>query len=510
MAKRRGRRLVLGVGAVLCAGALSGCAQQYRSQLVSINAAGTNSGSGVSDHQSFSPDGTKIVFDSTSVDLDPKDTNASSDVYLRDLSTGTTRLLSLNAAGTGPGNRASSRPVFSPDGTKVLFVSSAANLGPPSDSDNVNDLFVRDLTTGTTSLVSVNSAGTDGGSLASDMPVFSPDSTKVAFRSRAFDLVPNDANATYDIFVRDLVAGTTELVTVNQAGTGSGSVDPEKPAAGSLFAPDSQRVVFVSSADDLVPDDANGDSDVFLRNLAAGTTRQVSTTSTGAGGNGAGSFAPAISSDGTRIAFESFSTNLDTTVTDTNDEIDVYVKDLTTDATRLVSVNAAGTAAGAGGESRAPVFRPGTAQVAFTSAATGLTASSANGIAQVYLRDLTTGTTTLVTKSSAGDRGANGPTAGPLFNADGTKLAFNTSAGDLGPKDTNATTDVYVKDLPGGIISLVSFDTAGDNAGNGASFQPQFQPLGAKIAFLSWASNVAAPDHDTDQDVFLASVVASG
>jgi Tol biopolymer transport system component len=509
MAKRQGRRLVLGVGAVLCAGALSGCAQQYRSQLVSINAAGTNSGSAESGNFTFSPDGTKIVFDSTSVDLvSPATPSGATHVYLRDLTTGKTRLVSVNAAGTGPANRRAMRPVLSPDGTKVAFVSSATNMGPPSDGDNVDDVFVRDLTSNTTSLVSVNASGTDGGSSASAAPVWSPDSTKVAFRSGAADLGPTDTNGQDDVYVRDLVAHTTALVSINHLGTAAGAADPDTDSERAAFSPDGTKIAFQSWATDLVPNDANGRVDVFVRDLTTSTTRLVSTDSTGTVGANGFSVGPVFSPDSTRVAFESQASNLGPT--DANGVTDIYVKDLTTGATSLATINVTGAAAGAG-PARLPVFVPGRAQLAFSSEAPDLVANDTNGSQEdIFIRDLATGTTQLVTTGQAGASGTSGMSTVPVFNADGTRMAFVSAASNFGPKDTNNTFDVYVKDLPGGITSLVSFNAAGDNAANGQSSVPQFQPHGTKIAFVSWASNLVALDHDLDQDVFLASVVASG
>lgn len=89
-------------------------------------------------------------------------------------------------------------------------------------------------------------------------------------------------------------------------------------------------------------------------------------------------------------------------------------------------------------------------------------------------------------------------------------MAFVSLASDFGPKDTNANVDVYVKDLPDGVTSLVSSNAAGDNSANGQSSTPLFQPNGTKIGFVSFATNLVALDHDPDQDIFLASVVPSG
>ncbi|PYU86903.1 MAG: hypothetical protein DMG08_29045, partial [Acidobacteria bacterium] len=136
-------------------------------------------------------------------DLVASDTNFNIDVFVRDLKTGTTTLVSVNSAGTGSGNSDSSANVMSADGRFVAFHSGASDL-VPSDTNGTEDVFVRDLKTGATTLVSVNNAGTGSGNSFSDSPVISADGRFVAFRSGASNLVANDTNGNFDVFVRSL------------------------------------------------------------------------------------------------------------------------------------------------------------------------------------------------------------------------------------------------------------------------------------------------------------------
>lgn len=393
------------VGALVCASLLGGCAQKYRSELVSINAAGNNSASRESGNFSFTPDGNKIVFDSTSADLVSPTTPAEQSlVYIRDLTTRTTRLVSVNAAGTGPANRQAHTSALSPDGTKVAFLSSATNMGTPTDGDNVVDVFVRDLVANTTTLVSVNAAGDDGGSQSSQEPVWSPDGTKIAFRSFAWDLGPTDTNTAGDIYVRDLVAGTTTLVTVNAEGTDSGDKTPGEVDQDAVFSPDSQRIAFASRDTDLVPGGTTGQLHVYLRDLGEATTTLVSPNGAGAPATNGASYNPVFSPDGQWLVFESQASNLGPT--DTNDLPDVYARNLAAGTTSLVSVNTAGTAGGAG-NSALPVFQPGTTKVAFNSASGDLASNDTNGTTDIFLRDLVAGTTQLLTVRQPGGRSAN-------------------------------------------------------------------------------------------------------
>ena len=139
-------------------------------------------------------------------------------------------LVSVNTSGTDGGNEASRDATMSADGTKVVFQSNAGDLGP-DDAGAESDIYVRDLTTGTTDLVSVNMADTDGGDADSYAPRITPDGSKVVFESDASDLISDDAGNDRDILVRDLVAETTTLVSANAAGTDGGSGSVRQPVS---------------------------------------------------------------------------------------------------------------------------------------------------------------------------------------------------------------------------------------------------------------------------------------
>jgi hypothetical protein len=246
----------------------------------------------------ISADGTKVVFESEATNLDPRDADSTTDVFVHDLATGTTTLVSVDSAGV-KGNSYSFQPSISDDGTKVAFYSSATNLDP-DDFDSTYDVFVHDLDTGTTELVSVDSDGVKGNS-QSYGPSINDDGTKVAFTSEATNLDPDDTSGYADIFVRDLDTGTTELASVNSDGVkGSGS-SPMSSISG-----DGTKVAFQSTATNLHADDTNGKSDVFVRDTVAGTTEIASTPSidSSTGGNG-DSYDPAISAMGEQVAFHS-------------------------------------------------------------------------------------------------------------------------------------------------------------------------------------------------------------
>ena len=476
------RRLAAGAALVACAGAVAACEPapppSWTSELVSVSPDGT--AAGTSDYPVFSPDGTKVAFRSNQGDFGPTDTNGWEDVYVRDLATGTTSLVSVNAAGTDSGDDASSSiPSFDASGTRVAFTSSASDL-VEGDGNGSVDVFVRDLTTATTTLVSVNADGTGSGNGYSMSPVFSPDGTAVAFTSIATDLGPPDGNGYGDVYLRDLTAGQTTLVSADDTGAavyqgGSGPVS---------FTPDGAGVVFVGSG-------PYGQI-VQLRDLVSETTTLVSAAPDGSTGFG-GSAAPVLSPDGTKVAFES--TVADFGPTDTNGEWDVYVRDLVAGTTSLVSTDAGGGDS-ANGRSLRPVFSPDSSSIAFTSFGSDFGPTDTHPTLDVYVRDLESGVIDLVSANPAGTDSASadsGAWNSVEFDPGGTHLAFISSADDLGPVDTNTMPDVYVRDLVHGITSLVSANGAGTDSGDsdsGYGSDVSFSPDGGRILFESRATDL--------------------
>ncbi|MGH9042048.1 MAG: Calx-beta domain-containing protein, partial [Acidimicrobiia bacterium] len=240
--------------------------------LVTVNATGTASGAGdpFSFRAALSADGTRVYFDSTATDLitgfDDGNAPAEPEVYVRDLDAATTTLVSVNATGTASGNAISVATfAVSADGNRIVFASAASDLAAP-DTDNADgDLFVRDVDAATTTLVTVNATGTDSANGdAGGFPTISADGNRVAFVSSAPDLAAPDTDTDADIFVRNLNAATTTLVSVNAAGTDSGNDVSELHS----ISPDGTRVGFSSDASDLVATDTNGETDMFVASLA--------------------------------------------------------------------------------------------------------------------------------------------------------------------------------------------------------------------------------------------------
>jgi len=316
---------------------------------------------------------------------------------------------------------------LSEDGARAVFTSSASNL-VAGDTNNNNDVFVHEVATAETTRVSVASDGSQANS-ASTESVISPDGRFVAFQSTATNLVADDTDGTWDVFVRDLAARQTACVSCTARGTtGNGHSFRASISRQGRF------VAFTSRASDLVAGDTNGEYDVFVRDMLTGMTSLVSVSSDGAPAQGASTL-PAITPDGRFVAFVSSADNL--VVGDTDYRADVFVHDRQTGSTSLVSVAKDGSQSEIGFLDEVEISSDGR-YVVF---AAGYTQADEN----VFVHDRQTGTTTPVNLASDGTQG-NGYSMRPSLSADGRFVAFFSSSSNLVPDDTNSVDDFFVRD----------------------------------------------------------------
>jgi Tol biopolymer transport system component len=327
--------------------------------------------------------GTRVVFTSAAGNLVPRDANHVTDVFARD---GDGPIVRVSVAtGGGEANGPSSEPDISADGRYVAFTSSASNL-VPGDTNRRPDVFLRDLVTGTTTRVSVTTAGRQAAG-ASTTPAISADGRVVSFASTAPQLVPHDRNGLPDVFVRDLRAQRTERVSVGAGGREQSRAVIAPFTQVSDLSADGRYVVFDSDAPNLVGGDVNRHTDVFLRDRLRHTTELVSLSSTNAEGDN-DSFAPTISADGRFVTFESFASNL---APGDGPREDVMLRDLAGRATTVVNVPADGSV-------RKPELvrqllqRPAVSHdgrfALFTSTAPGMAGGDGNGVEDVFVRAL--------------------------------------------------------------------------------------------------------------------------
>jgi hypothetical protein len=331
------------------------------------------------DDASFQPAlsavGRFVAFWSYAANLDGFDTNQAADVFVRDRLNGTTERVSVRSNGD-EGDGGSYRAVLSADGRFVAFESDATNL-VFGDTNQSTDIFVRDRQNATTRRVSVDSAGNEANPGGSFDPALSADGKVVAFSSRADNLVAGDTNLTYDVFVHQRGSGVTTRVSVDSAGNQSawGSVHPALSADGHVVA-------FESGAQDLVAGDTNWKTDVFVHDRPTATTERVSISSSGAEADDHSGMA-SLSADGQIVAFTTLATNL--VPDDANGVSDVLVRDRGAGTTTLASFDCAWNAGDAASD-WARVSDDGQL-VVFGSYATTLVDGDSNGVADVFVDD---------------------------------------------------------------------------------------------------------------------------
>lgn len=348
--------------------------------------------------------------------------------------------------------------------------------------------------------VSVTSAGgqVEG---VSDHPSISSDGQIVAFQSSASGLVPGDSNGNEDIFVHDLLAGATTRVSVASDGSqaDTGSHDPSISGNG-------RYVAFATDATNLVPELTGGvveeGVDVFVHDRNTGTTTRESVSSTGQETKD-WCTAPSLSHDGRYVAFTAWDTGWEVLPSyppgrDENLKTDVYLRDRTAGATRIVSFGLVPAGSAANGDSDQPRISGNGLYVVFHSTAANLRTIDTNGVGDVYVYSVMASHTTRVPEAME----PNAESLHPSIDYEGRYIAFASDATNLVPGDTNGKRDVFVYDRHNGNMELVSRNSDGE-LGNELSDYPSISPDGRYVAFSSHAANLVPDDENNAQDVFL-------
>ncbi len=328
-------------------------------------------------------------------------------------------------------------------------------------------------------------------------PSVGDDRSCVAFHSPASDLVGGDANGAGDVFVK-YPGGQITRASVRHDG---GEADGRSTFASTT--PDCRYLVFASTATNLVTDtpDTNGASDIYLKDLQTGYVERISLSSTGQEpAPGKDSRFPQISQDGRYVVFQSEANNL--VGGDTNPGWDVFVRDRATRTTERVSVSSSGIEGN--NFSTRPAISADGRYVVFHSWASNLVLGDTNNKVDVFLRDRQTGTTERVSVSSSGGN-PDGESQFPKVSADGRYVVFHSTASNLIAGDTNGQRDVFFKDRQAGTTQRVSVSSSGTQ-GNGPSGFASISSSGERICFHSQASNLIEGDTNSEQDVFVAAV----
>jgi Tol biopolymer transport system component len=542
-------------------------------ELVSANAAGTGGGNGHSISGQASAYGRYVVFQSNASDLVPGDTNGVSDIFLRDTYTGTTLLIS-EAADGGCANGASTEPVMTPDGTCVVFISAATNL-VAGDTNGIPDVFVRDLITQTTSLVSVKAAGNGSPPMATmATPTITPDGRFVAFFSTAINLAPGvPATSQGEIYVRDLLAGATIWASMNAAATVSTvlQLDP-MPSTHPVISDDGRYVAFKTGWTNGTVSPATlgalgAPAVVFFQyDSVNGTTTILSTNGYPPWPNCDDVYGPEMTPDGRFIVYVDYNM-LGTTPTNSNVHLwdrltgtNVVVVTHNSDFTahtpavsqdgryvtflcdaNLVSnfysvsnglhiyryggqisppwyllldvdTNSVGSLDETG---VIPVLSADGSCVVFSARDGGLIRFDNNNAQDIFVWTASPRTNTLISVHdplAVFQSGNLASTLGPLsISGNGQLVAFASFASDLVPNEFasklvttnfNGFADIFVRDLMANSNILVSVGLDGNSGQGGPSFNPIISADGRYVVFLSGATNLVAGDHNGSVDVF--------
>jgi|GEM_PF-919914 len=397
-----------------------------------------------------------------------------------------TSLITKGSSGLG-GNSDSLHSLVSADGTKVAFQSRATDLISGITTNTQDNIFLYDVTTGVTTLVTTGSSGV-GGNGPSQHASISADGTKIAFTSSATDLITGTpTNTQQNVFLYDVTTGVTTLVT-----TGSSGVGGNGPSIVPYIAADGTKIVLTSSATDLITGTpTNTQSNVFLYDVTTGVTTLVTTGSSGSGGD-AFSGSASISADGTKIAFSSWATDL-ITGTSTNTRSNVFLYDVTTGVTTLVTTGTSGNGGDASSGSMS-ISSDGSA-IVLTSSATDLIAGTVTSGQQIFVYDIGTNLMTLVSAGSSGV-GGNFPSFGSIpfitsISANGDTVVFYSNATDLVPGITTNGTNVFLYDVTAEMMTLVSAGSSGvGGGGTHWSGYPSISADGNSVTFWSVSNDL--------------------
>ncbi|MEA2025094.1 MAG: calcium-binding protein, partial [Chloroflexota bacterium] len=389
-----------------------------RTKLISQNSGHAQAGD-VSFTGGISANGNSVAFMTAADNLDPGDSNASPDVYLRNVARGKTKIVSVSSSGVN-GDGDSEGPAISASGRFIVFASGAHNLidGRWLPSWQI---YLRDRAKGRTFLVSKNSAG----GRANDMsfnPEISADGRYVVFESNATNLTGKGTKGAQQIYLRDRKLRKTFLISQNNVGKAGNSYSgqPQVSANGRFVA-------FMSWATNLTSKDTNLFDQIYLRDRKLKRTFLISQHKGKAANNE--TYDPRMSADGRFVVFASIASNL--AAADTNGKRDIYLRDRAKGKTKRVSLNWKGRQLW--GSSGSPDLSDNGRRIVFASGAKNTIKGGLSGAFEhVFRRDLATGKVKLVSRSNKGGQG-NGPSRMPRISADGRYVTFTSAATNLVP-----------------------------------------------------------------------------
>jgi Tol biopolymer transport system component len=388
-----------------------------------------------------------------------------------------------------------------------------------NDTNGVRDVFVRDALSGASVLVSVNTNGVVGDGYSTD-PAISADGRYVAFTSLADDLVKGDTNRALDIFLRDVRAGTTTLVSVNAAGTGPGNADSSSP----VLSSDGHIVMFHSLGGNLSPGMIAGRDNLFWRDQRSGrtyalTTNQVADTVTAAAmtpdgglvafatggsifpalphglyvwGSGSASIVYSVAGNGTAFGPLAISPNGQKLAYVTNGAgtSQLVAVDLVLKTNWII-------ASYSGHSTSPPRFSADSRFLAYVGSLGSPVYTN-----QIYLYDFQSGTNQLISQSSDGSGPGNDDSDTPDLSSDGRFVSYRSAASNLVAGDLNGVPDIFLYDRQSGGTALVTASRFGNVSADNRSLMPVFSGDGRTLVFESWASDLMPGDFNNNVVVF--------
>lgn len=405
-------------------------------ELISVGLTGLADNNSI--QSSVSWNGELVLFTSSATNLVLTDTNDAVDVFLRDRVNGTTERLSRRPNNVQT-NESSGGAMMNPIATFFTYYSFATNL-VQSDTNGFSDIFLveRDPDSSAITVERISkglaAAEANGDSFLSDL---SDDGLHIVYDSVATNLVPVDDNEWSDIYWYDRANNATTKISIsnNNSPGNNRSVRPRISSDGSY-------VIYYSEADNLVVNDTNGVPDIFGIDL---TTFEVTRHSVGTNGTQANFGAKpeyALSPDSRYIVFASDSTNL--VANDTNNASDIFLHDRETNTTRLISVSYTGTRANGG--SFDPTISANGRYVSFNTIADNLFSNDTNGVGDAVVVDRITRLVQPVAVSYDGSD-VNADSGTPQFSEDGLSVTFFSDATNLVMSDTNDFRDIFWRDF---------------------------------------------------------------
>jgi len=506
-------------------------------------------GNGFSSSCRLSEDGQRLAFSSSAFNLVEGDSSQFSDIFVSDRSSETLTLVSRTTGGE-PANGNSSSLAISGNGRFVLFQSSADNLGASgsfqafrrdldtginttvglaSDGNAFDGVlpislsfdgslatfeaddqaWLRDIDQGTTTLVSSGIDAQPANASVSE-PYLSSDGSTVVFDSAASNLVAGDTNDDTDVFIRDLVQGTTARIT------GQGGEEPDDFLRSPRISADGRWIVFFSAATNLVPSDTNGMTDVFLHDRDTGTTIRISEDSTDVGGN-AGSTNAEISADGRFVVFVSESDNLLPGLVGQKRRLFLYDHDdgtliqvaLTTEEFFGPCIYRSGSTGGvAYRTSNHPLIPPyiqqeqivletfeviGSNRVSLVDQAATLHGTRGMGDARVVSRSVPPVPIEI----------GSGRSWAPDLAGSGRFLVFQTRAGNLTGRSPEGTQIVRLDQLSGD-VEVVSLGTDGEPVElSSGAFDPSTDAAGNRVVFKTRSGALIDDDTNEVDDIYI-------